>query len=664
MTRCNRRRSGPLDDAGDDRLSPPGRPELQQILERRLGRRDLLAGALRSTALGVGLFAIPTLPVRGATTSGTDRFEFTEIRHGIDGTHHVPPGYEAEVLIRWGDPLFEDAPSFDPDNQSSRAQARQFGYNNDFIGFIPLQRTDDTVTRAVLCVNHEYTNEELMIPRLGPQERTVPPFRDMTAELVGIEMAAHGASLFEIVRVDGRWRVDRAAPRNRRLTVGDTGFAISGPAAGSARMATRADPAGRKVVGTVNNCAGGVTPWGTFLIAEENFNVYFSGDIEATGAEQENHLRYGVPVEWYAWGDFDDRFDISVEPNEPNRFGWVVEVDPHDPASVPVKRTALGRMKHEGARCLASKDGRVAIYMGDDQSFEYLYKFVSHDPVNPDDPSANRDLLDSGTLSVAVFNEDGTVSWKPLVYGQGGLDERNGFTGQADVLIETRRAADILGATPLDRPEDVDGDGLGNVFVLLTYNKAREAAQVDAVNARARNRWGQIIQLHVEGADHAADTCRWSVLVQCGDPKDASVNATWNPATSENGWFSCPDNCAVDHRGRLWVSTDQGMEWKTVSGTADGLWALETEGPRRGTGKMFFRAPVGAELCGPCFSDDDTTLFVAVQHVAADGARDYPGFGRDSSYEDPATRWPDFDPQLPPRPALVAITRRGGGKIG
>lgn len=305
------------------------------------------------------------------------------------------------------------------------------------------------------------------------------------------------------------------------------------------------------------------------------------------------------------------------------------------------------------------------LYSGDDQAFEYLYKFVSADRVDPHNRAANRDLLDRGTLFVARFHPDGTLTWLPLTFGTGGLTPDNGFHSQADVLIETRRAADRLRATPMDRPEDVEPNPHNNrVYVMLTNNPKRTPAQVDAANPRADNRWGQILELTPPGGDHGAETFRWDILIQAGNPRDKRVAARWNPATSENGWFSCPDNCAIDHQGRLWIATDQGHNWKSASGTADGIWALETDGAGRGTGRMFFRVPVGAEACGPRFTPDDRTLFVAVQHPATDGIRNLPGFARPSTFEEPATRWPDFDPRMPPRPSVVVITKDDGGVIG
>ncbi|MEM8760330.1 MAG: PhoX family phosphatase, partial [Pseudomonadota bacterium] len=412
------------------------------------------------------------------------------------------------------------------------------------------------------------------------------------------------------------------------------------------------------------------TPWGTYLMAEENFHGYFWTDTRdekgkpvLTGDQAASMKRYGVPGGWYAWGKFHDRFNIDKEPNEPNRFGWIVEVDPYDRQSVPVKRTALGRFRHEGAETVVNGDGRVVVYSGDDARFDYLYKFVSEGTFDPTDREANRELLDSGTLYVARFDED-KVEWLPLVLGQGPLTPDNGFASQADVLIDTRLAADALGATPMDRPEDVQpNEATGKVYVMLANNTKREPGQEDAANPRADNAFGHIVELAPPGGDHAATTSAWSILVKCGDPRIADVGALWHPETSENGWFASPDNAAVDAKGRLWVATDQGTNW-AKTGTADGVFAVETEGERRGHSTMFYRVPVGAEMCGPLFTADGSTLFVAVQHPATDGTKDYPGFERVSTFEDPATRWPDFQEGMPPRPSVVTIVREDGGPVG
>ncbi|MCB9958158.1 MAG: PhoX family phosphatase [Rhodospirillaceae bacterium] len=648
------------EDVGRNRSQAP---TIGDVIAGRFGRRDFLRGSLTATAVAA-TFGPSLLRAGDAAAQTASRYVFDEIEHGVDETHHVAPGYSANILIRWGDPVVPGAPEFDPLHQTAAAQEMQFGYNNDYVGYIGLPFGSNDPEHGLLCVNHEYTNEEVMFPGVGIQDET--GFANMTPDLIEIEMAAHGNSIIEIQKVDGTWQVVADSPYNRRISLRSTPMAISGPAAGDPRMKTSYDAAGTRVIGTVNNCAGGITAYGSYLTAEENFHGYFWGNLTEDHPEYANYERYGVPDAWYNWGEHFSRFDLGKEPREPNRFGWIVEVDPLDPTSTPVKRTALGRFKHEGAESIVNKDGRLVVYSGDDQRFEYLYKFVSAGRVDPSDREANRDLLDHGTLYVARFADDGSLTWLPLVHGAGPLTAGEGFNSQADVLIETRRAATLLGATPLDRPEDVEPNPVnGKVYVMLTNNTRRTAEQVDGANPRADNAFGHIVEITEAGDDNTATSGTWEVLVQCGDPAEGEVGALWNPATSEDGWFACPDNCAIDPQGRLWVTTDQGNGWKKASGTADGVWALETEGAARGTGRMFYRVPVGAEMCGPCFTPDGKTLFVAVQHPASDGTKDYPGFERSSTFEDPATRWPDFDPELPPRPSVVAITRMdGGGPIG
>jgi len=656
-------RSEAYEASEDIGTNPSANSEFRDVLAARLSRRNLLAGLGATATLAALATPAATLLGRAAHAAAMN-FGFAEIAHGVDETHHVAPGYSAEVLLRWGDPVLPDAPAFDPMKQTAAAQARQFGYNCDFIGYAPLPMGSNAADHALLCVNHEYTSEEVMFPGLGgEQDAKGVEFARMTPELVDIEIAAHGASIVEIRKVGGNWQPVAGSTLNRRVT-GATAMAIAGPAAGHARMKTKADPTGRQVLGMLNNCAGGMTPWGTYLTAEENFHGYFWGKLADGDAQAASFKRYGLPGNWYAWGKWHDRFDVTKEPNEANRFGWIVEIDPYDPASVPVKRTALGRFKHEGAETVVNNDGRVVLYSGDDERGEYLYKFVTEGRFNPADRNANRDLLDRGTLYVARFDADGSLHWLPLVFGQGPLTAANGFAGQGDVVIDTRRAADLLGATKMDRPEDVDPNPkTGKVYLMLTNNTSRKAGQEDAANPRADNVYGHIVEIVTPGMDHTATVAKWNILIQCGDPKDPDHKAKWGPETTENGWFGSPDNCTVDGAGRLWVSTDQGGAWPK-SGTADGVWAVETEGPARGSSRMFFRVPVGAEMCGPKFAPDDRTLFVAVQHPATDGVKAYKPFGRESTFEDPATRWPDFKPGMPPRPSVVAITKNDGGTIG
>ena len=642
------------EDAG---TNASANPTMGDIIAERLSRRDLLKGTLAVTAIGAAISPLAWIAAGRAeaqSPSATPSFAFEEIAAGSDENHHVAAGYDAEVLIRWGDAVLADAPVFDLHRQSAAAQSRQFGYNNDYIGYVPLDGRPD---HGLLVVNHEYTNVELMFPGVGAQGPE-NAFAQVTKELTGIEIMAHGGSVLEVRREGGKWTVVPGSAYARRITA-ETEMRISGPASRHAKMKTSYDPDGVKVRGMLNNCAGGVTPWGTWLTCEENFNGYFWGKAAgAAGPDAVALKRYGAPGEWYCWGRHHDRFDYAKEPREVNRFGWVVEIDPMDPLSVPVKRTAMGRFKHEGAANIVNKDGRFVVYQGDDERFDYVYKFVTRDAVNTQDRLANRDILDHGTLYVAKYAADGRGEWVPLIHGEGPLTPANGFADQGDVVIHTRIAADLLGATKMDRPEDVEvNPATGKVYLMLTNNTKRGGDQLDAANPRANNAFGHIIEMTPDDGDHAAKTFKWDILVKCGDPAIAAVGATFNPATSKDGWFGMPDNCAIDALGRLWVATDGNSPRAT--GRADGVWAMETEGTARGTSKLFFRCPNGAELCGPAFTPDLETFFVAVQH---------PGEAEDSqpkaTFEAPSTRWPDFKAGMPPRPSVVAITRKGGGRIG
>ena len=661
MTEPLRTRSQASEDGEDAGTNTSGNATFGDVVAARFDRRDLLRGLLGVGAIAAvvtprALAATPAAAAQGRATP----FPFKEIEAGSDTHHHVAEGHDADILIRWGDPVLPGAPAFDPRNQSAEAQARQFGYNNDFVGYFPMSGAADPAAHGLLVVNHEYTNEELMFPGLGRQDIKTVAFKGMNRELVDIEMAAHGGSVIEVKRTDGKWAVVPNSPHARRITA-ETVMTLSGPAAGSDRLKTTADPAGRTVKGMINNCAGGTTPWGTWLTCEENINYYFSGTLAEGSGEAANHKRLGLPGNAYAWGRFHERFDLYKEPNEPNRFGWVVEIDPFDPASVPTKRTAMGRFKHEGAAGIVSKSGRYVVYQGDDERFDYVYKFVTDAAVNLADRQANRDILDSGTLHVARFDADGRGAWMPLVFGQGPLTTENGFRSQADVVIEARRAADLLGATKMDRPEDVEANPkTGKVYVMLTNNVKRKPDEVNAANPRPDNRFGHIVELTPDEGDHAAPGFAWEILVKCGDPSIATVGATFSSATTKDGWFGMPDNCSVDGQGRLWVATDGNSPSKT--GRNDGIWAMETDGQGRGTGKHFFRVPNGAEMCGPYFTPDDTTFFVAVQHPGEADEEDPKA--APATFEAPSTRWPDFDDAMPPRPAIVAITKRGGGRVG
>lgn len=653
------------------------------VLEARLSRRELLLGAVAvglagcgaatksaptgaaAGSQGVASTVIQRRPSRALTAPST--LQFSEVSGGADPKLHVAAGHRADVLLKWGDAILADSPAFHADQLIARDQARQFGANCDFIGFHPLPFANATMLttdearhaasqRGLLSVNHEHTSTRFMWDGLSQGDIS----KRMTRKRVEVELASVGHSIVEIARVNGAWQVMPKSRYNRRLTALSTHFVATGPAAGHPRLRTRADRTGRDIIGTLHNCSGGVTPWGTTLSGEENFFLHFTGDPALTG-EGRNYRRYGFggrcSYPW--WGLHVPRFNLAKEPHEPNRFGWVLEIDPYDPAAAPKKRTALGRFCHEAATTVVNKDGRVVVYMGDDRAGEYIYRFVTAERFDPAAPRKNLNLLDTGTLSVARFEADGSLRWLPLVFGQGPLTPKAGFRGQADVLIETRRAADLLGATPMDRPEDVEPNPVtGVVFAMLTNNAGRKKKGVG--NPRGPNPFGHVVAMVPPGgrgaqADHTADVFTWSVPMLGGDPRDSSHGAHVHDATSVDGWFTSPDNCAFDRQGRLWMTTDQGSKW-VLTGRADGVFACDTEGPGAWLPRRFMRAPIGAEFAGPCFTPDNATFFVSVQHPGVDAVG--------STFAKPATRWPDFDAHIPPRAGVVAVQRNDGAAIG
>ncbi len=608
---------------------------LQQIM---ISRRQFL----QMSSLGIAATAIP------ASLKAADKKQlgFAETPKNNDITHHIPKNYTAKPILMWGDNLWQAKP-FDASAITAESQAQSFGYNNDFIAFMPLPKGSNPSTRGLLCVNHEYTNSELMFS--SARLASITSF-----EKSDIEMAAHGCSVVEVRRIKGEWQAIISSKYNRRITA-NTPMRISGGAAGNAAMRTKADASGMLALGTLGNCSGGVTPWGTVLTAEENFDGYFA-DLSGTPNDEYTaaYKRYGVGEEpRYQWCRSHPRFDLSHAPNEPNRFGWVVEYNPYDPASTPIKRTSLGRFKHECARVHLNYDGRIVVYSGDDQMFEYLYRYVSNAKYVADNDAHNARLLDDGVLSVAQFHADGTLKWLPLIYGEGGLDKSNGFASKADVLIHARKAGDVVGATKMDRPEDIEINPFtGAVYVSLTMNIERE--HTNPANPRAHNKMGHILQLNpmqsLAGFDHAAEQFTWQPFLLAGNPDDASHGAKYQNAPSKHGWLANPDNLAIDGRGNLWVATD-GQQ-KSV-GYNEGLYATPTHGAEAGKPKCFLSAPVGAEVTGPCFTPDCTTLFVSIQHPA-----------EGSSFDAPSTRYPNFNANTPPRPCVLAIMHKNGKVIG
>lgn len=585
---------------------------LSSLLERRTFLK--LAGLSATAQLGLAA------PAKRASS-----FTYGSLAQTIEARSKVADGYDEQVLIRWGDPVVPGAPDFDPANQSARDQRRQFGFNCDYVAFMPSPRGSNSSDRGILWTNHEYAKASMMAKLEGQA------MSDLT-------QAATGGSLVEVRRGDYGWWVVEDSPFNRRIDV-NTPVAFGGPAKESAKL--HLDAKGMAACGTLANCAGGKTPWGTVLTAEENFNFSFGNGPADYEPKVPGDVDIRFSSNWTGkggWSQHDPRFDLAKNPDEPMRYGWVVEIDPHEPDRPPVKRTALGRFKHEGATTIVS-GGQVVVYMGDDQGDMFLFRFVSEKVADPTDPVACRDLLDRGVLSVARFGEE-TLEWVSLVAGEGELAGHEQLKTQADVCLNPRLAALAVNATPMDRPEDVEANpGNGNVYVALTNNSRRKVA--NAPNKRAPNYHGHILELVPPGGDHTADEFAWDALLFGGKPGEHE-GAESHPDSEV--WLSCPDNVAFDPKGRLWISTDQGGS-QSRNGIPDGAYTCDLSGDGRALLKLFYRAPIGAEVCGPEFTPDGSTLFLAIQH---------PGDG--SSLDNPSTRWPDFREGVPPRPSVVALT--------
>ncbi|MFG2708003.1 PhoX family protein [Streptomyces sp. NPDC048386] len=639
-------------DAPNRSLNPYFGDVVQQVLSRR---GMLKGGAVLALVAGsTGLAASPAAAAPHSGARPQRGLDFTPVTPNTADAVTIPEGYSQQIVIRWGDPILPGTPLFDALAQSAEAQAGQFGYNNDYMTLLDLPHRHG---HQLLVVNHEYTNEEIMFYGYDPA--------NPTRAQVEIAWAAHGLTVLA-VREDGRsgrlWPVVGDA-LNRRITA-TTPILLTGPAAGSDLLKTSADPSGRRVLGTLNNCGGGVTPWGTVLSGEENFNQYFANAAAVTDPVTKARLaRYGLPTgaSQRRWEEFDDRFDLAKEPNEANRFGWVVETDPYDPTSTPRKRTALGRFKHEAAEPRITTDGRVALYMGDDERFDYLYKYVSTHPYKKGAGRAAREhnmrLLDEGTLYVAKFTGDspaaeidgtgklpvdgefdGTGGWIPLATG---TESHVPGMSAEEVYVFTRLAADKVGATKMDRPEDVEPHPhTGRVYVALTNNKDRGAtgkAGPDEANPRTGNKHGHILELEEQRSDAASKTFRWKLLLVCGDPNDPSTYFAGFDK-SQVSPISCPDNVAFDDYGNLWIATDGN-----ALGSHDGLFAVPLKGAQRGHVRQFLTVPTGAETCGPVITEK--RVLIAPQH---------PGESDGATAEDPGSTWPDGPGKLP-RPSIVTV---------
>ncbi|KUM85875.1 MULTISPECIES: PhoX family protein [Streptomyces] len=647
-------------------------PYVGDVIATALSRRSVMrAAAVVTVAAAAGTAgtvvkapsaqAAPQAPAgRKPQGKAARGLRFTPVAPNTADTVTVPAGYAQNVVVRWGEPILRGAPAFDPEKQTAAAQAGQFGYNNDFLALLPLPGERG---RQVLVANHEYTDEVLMF---RGYDAAAP-----TREQVEIAWAAHGLSavVVEENKKNGALTVVPRHHLNRRVTA-TTEFRLTGPAAGSALLKTSADPTGRTVLGTLNNCSGGTTPWGTTLHGEENFNQYFANASRATDK------RYGIGTgaSERKWERFDKRFDVAQEPNEVHRFGYVVELDPYDPSSAPRKHTALGRFKHEGATVRLTHDGRPVVYSGDDERFDYFYKFVGSKRMKHGSGRAVREhnlsLLDEGTLYVARLTGDspaieidgtgklpadgefdGSGEWIPLATAtaRGAVSHVEGMSAD-EVFVFTRLAGDKVGATKMDRPEDIEPNPrTGKVYVALTNNTNRGVganAPADEANPRNANKHGHILELTERWNRADSTTFAWTLFLVAGDPEDPATYFAGFPK-DEVSPISCPDNVAFDPHGNLWISTDGNQ-----LGSHDGLFGVATRGERRGELKQFLTVPTGAETCGPLVQD--RRVLVAVQH---------PGEISGATVEKPASTWPDGPGKIV-RPAVVAVWRRDGDDIG
>jgi len=582
-----------------------------------LSRRGFLGGAA-----GLGVFALATTALTPLSARASSRLGFTPVAaNGLD-TVTVPEGYRWQVVVSWGDPLWSGAPAFDPATRGTAAsQARAYGDNTDGMAlFVEGER-------SVLAANNEYPNVDILH---GDRASMAPE----NAGDVAKARAAVGVSVVELALNDGNWRIVQDSTFNRRITA-DTPMMITGPAAGHALLQTAADPAGASVLGTLNNCANGRTPWGTYLTCEENFSDFFSSSNPDL-AISPDFKRYCVGIEddGYGWGEFDERFDISRNPNEPNRFGYVVEIDPFDPSSTPKKRTALGRFKHENAALVIAQDGRVVVYLGDDERGEFLYRFVSDGVYMAG--GDNTDLLENGTLYVARFHDDMSGEWLEL------SPETTGMASAAEIAIHTRQAGSAVGATTMDRPEWISVNPLKpEAYCCLTHNKNRavktnaggDETPVGGPNPRAENNYGQIVRWRPEGDDHTASAFAWDLYVVAGNPTVHDDAYAGSANVNADNMFNSPDGLAFDSNEGDFAG--MGNNQMLVGDPESGEIARFLVGPRE------------CEITGVTWSGDRRTLFVGIPHPGEKGDSHFPA-GGDSV----------------PRSSVIAIMRDDGGLMG
>ena len=617
-------------DEWDELTNPrPETCEFDAVVEEAISRRGFMGGVLAFGSGAAVMGAGQLLSSTSARAQAAARFAFEPIAIQTDFDIHVPAGYSWSTVVRWGDPLNSQAAAFDPETgHDHETAANCFGENTDGMWLYSVDG------REVIAVNSEYANLKTNLPG----SEGVP----QSAEDVLMLQRIQGVTVMEVAKGDdGKYGVVVDSPFNRRLDH-NTPMRIAGPAAGSDLLKTEADPDGVLALGTMNNCGSGPTPWGTYLTCEENFNGYF-GSTDPDFALPEDYGRYGIGHDgWgYDYHKFDARFDVSKNPAEPRRQGWVTEIDPSDPSSTPVKRTALGRIKHENAACALAADGRVVVYMGDDERGEYLYKYVSNNVYVPGGDTD--DLLDNGNLFVAKFHADGTGDWLPLTPETTGMDA-------VDILVFTRMAASAAGGTTMDRPEWVAVNPRGaEAYVALTNNRNRgvkpnaggDDTSVNGPNPREVNNYGQVARWFPANDDHGTAAFRWDLYVMAGNPVVSEGAYKGSSNVNEGNMFNSPDGMMFDSSGIVWIQTD-GDDSNEGEFAGQGNNQMLAGDPHTGEIRRFLTGPNGSEVTGLCWSADRRTMFVGIQH--------------------PGGSWPDGSGL--PRSSIIAVWRDDGALVG
>lgn len=600
-----------------------GNRTFDEVLAAHITRRQILIGGLAGAALtfvGPSIAraerGIPATSRTGAFVGARKKAKiaFTSVPLQASPMPTIAPEYEYSVLIPWREKIDGSGESFAYAGFTAAQQAESIGIGHDGMWF------SGTNSEGLLCINHEYGT----FPHINGKK--VPT----SAEDVLLSQHAHGMSVVKIAKKRNKWKVVES-PLNRRIHA-NTPMKFSGPAAKSDLLK---NAAGNPTLGTINNCANGYTPWGTYLTCEENFNGYF-GSTVSTWTPNSIQTRYGITAAGfgYEWHKWDPRFDLAnpAYANEANRFGWVVEVDPNKPKSTPVKRTALGRVKHEGACVAVGEGNRAVVYMGDDERFDYIYKFVSSGDWKKM-IAAGKSPLDEGTLYVARFNEDGTGDWLELSPNNTALSSWK----LEDILVYTRLAADAVGATKMDRPEWITLGTNGELYCTLTNNSQRGTAGragTNKANPQAANVWGHIIRWK-DTDKHIGESFSWSIFALSTEVTD-----------SGGQMFGSPDGIWADPDGRIFVQTDG-----TQPGSNNDQMLVATAVGREF--KRLFTGVKGCEVTGVTVTPDRRTMFVNLQH---------PGDG------DPAvTNFPEAFTGAGgpvPRDCTIVITRKNGGIIG